>query len=102
MHVIRLRSAWQPAPPMDESRMVRFERSFGKPTNLGAERVFLAISPAPAGEVHLNGNSLPSLAPDSAGEWRQEVTSLLNLRNLLSIAVNSSSFDLDVSLEIVE
>lgn len=103
MHVIRLRSAWEPATNNEAGGPVRFERSLGKPTNIdGGERVFLVIEPAPAGQVLLNGDPLPNQAADSSAAFRHDVSSRLNLRNLLSIDANSPTFDLNVRLEIVE
>jgi|GEM_PF-2654705 len=103
MHIIRLRSAWEPAVAgaMNGSQRC-FERWFGRPTNLVSERVSLVIAPAPVGRVHLNEESLHSISNDESGEFRADVTSLLHNRNLLSIECDSAAFQHEVRLEIVE
>jgi hypothetical protein len=97
MHVIRLRSAWELLPPgataQTEHSGHRFVRSFGLPTNLGEERVFLTIEPPPAGIAE---------APPAPRQFRHDVTRLLKTRNQLVLTTNSPAFDHEVRLEIVE
>ena len=106
MHIIRLRSAWEPVSDRPGSASGnRFERSFGRPTNLGSERVFLVVEPAPSGPVQLNGQPLPQDPPalsSPSPAFRREITASLNSRNLLCIASDSATFDHEVRLEIVE
>jgi hypothetical protein len=107
MHVIRLRTAWELSPndqrdSNESNGRSCFQRSFGKPTNLGGEQVRLVVEPPSKGEVRLNGNLLPAAVTteETAASWN--VTQLLNARNSLSIETNSSTFDHEVWLEIVE
>jgi hypothetical protein len=109
MHVIRLRSAWELLPPgataQTEHSGHRFVRSFGLPTNLGEERVFLTIEPPPAGIAELNGEPLQTEsneAPPAPRQFRHDVTRLLKTRNQLVLTTNSPAFDHEVRLEIVE
>jgi hypothetical protein len=105
MHVIRLRTAWELSSADDgDSKDSRncFQRSFGKPTNLGGEQVRLVIKPPSEGDVHLNGSLLPAVATTGKTTASWDVTELLDVRNSLSIETNSPIFDHQVWLEIVE
>jgi hypothetical protein len=109
MHVIRLRSAWEALPAGSSEGIAsagqRFQRSFGRPTNLGHERVFLAIEPVPTGAIELNGELLQrplDEGPLASRQFRQDVTPLLATRNQLVVTTNSTTFDHEVRLEIVE
>lgn len=100
MHLIRLRSAWEKRGDSSAGK-AWFERSFGRPTNLTGERVLLAVSPAPAGEVRLNDQRLAMPEADG-GTSRCEIHQALKDRNLLAIESDAAMFDHEVWLEIVE
>ena len=103
MHIIRLRAAWEPTAGGDAGAgRCGFERSFGKPTNLGSERVFLVISPAPRGSVLLNRVPLSQAPASAEAEFRHDITSSVNIRNSLTIESDSPTLDHEVRLEIVE
>jgi hypothetical protein len=107
MHVIRLRTAWDLSPEdhtdsNESNGRSCFQRSFGKPTNLGGEQVRLVIKPPSEGDVRLNGSLLPAVAATEKTTAAWDVTQLLNVRNSLSIETNSPTFDHEVWLEIVE
>jgi hypothetical protein len=107
MHVIRLRTAWElSSADVGEGNKSNgrscFQRSFGKPNNLGDEHVKLVIEPPPPGNVRLNGNLLPAAARTEKTVAFWDVTQLLKVRNSLSIETHSPTFDHEVRLEIVE
>jgi hypothetical protein len=97
MHTIRLGPPWQTTPTDTGSRHAR---KFGRPRTLDAnEQLWLVCEcvPGPA-EVRVNGTVVGT--PDASGPFAVDITSLLQPRNEVVIAVADAGALGAVALEV--
>jgi hypothetical protein len=102
MHIIRLRAPWQVEPL--ERGATRVGRNFNRPTNLGAERVWLVVVlQQSSARVRVNDVELGDV--DAVSPGRFDITPLLADHNRVEIDVKpprASDVPGDVRLEIEE